>query len=247
MEKGSLNTMEWDDKEAQGVVQIGGVRLPLMGTGRIYICGITPYDTTHLGHAATFVWADMAARVLHLTGHPVEVCRNITDVDDHLLIQAKEQDVPWKSLATQQSYRFEHDMDLLGISRPAFEPRSHDHVDGVIALAIELLVRGVAYERNGSVYFRGGEVHQTAGLSRERGDIAGGRTRRPPRRPEQGRFARCRVMDALDRRRAGLAEPVGSGAAGLARGVHGHGPHDLRCHGGPARRGRRSGVPAPRL
>ena len=90
MEKGSLNTMEWDDKEAQGVVQIGGVRLPLMGTGRIYICGITPYDTTHLGHAATFVWADMAARVLRLTGHPVEVCRNITDVDDHLLVQAKE-------------------------------------------------------------------------------------------------------------------------------------------------------------
>jgi len=167
MEKGSLNTMEWDDREAPGVVQIGGVRLPLMGTGRIYICGITPYDTTHLGHAATFVWADMAARVLRLTGHPVEVCRNITDVDDHLLVQAKERGVPWKSLATQQSYRFERDMDLLGISRPAFEPRSHDHVDGVIALAIELLARGVAYERNGSVYFRGGAVHETVGLSRE--------------------------------------------------------------------------------
>ena len=84
-----MNTMAWVDKEAQGVVQIGGVRLPLLGTGRIYVCGITPYDTTHLGHAATFVWADMAARVLRLTGHPVEVCRNITDVDDHLLVQAK--------------------------------------------------------------------------------------------------------------------------------------------------------------
>ena len=138
-----------------------------MGTGRIYICGITPYDTTHLGHAATFVWADMAARVLRLTGHPVEVCRNITDVDDHLLVQAKERGVPWKSLATQQSYRFERDMDLLGVSRPAFEPRSHDHVDGVIALAVELLVRGVAYQRNGSVYFRGNAVHETVGLSRE--------------------------------------------------------------------------------
>ena len=115
MEKGSLNTMAWDDKEAQGVVQIGGVRLPLLGTGRIYVCGITPYDTTHLGHAATFVWADMAARVLRLTGHRVEVCRNITDVDDHLLVQAKVEGVPWQSLATQQSYRFERDMDLLGI------------------------------------------------------------------------------------------------------------------------------------
>jgi cysteinyl-tRNA synthetase len=161
-----MDTMALFDDEGQGVVQIGGTRLPLMGTGRIYICGITPYDTTHLGHAAAFVWADMAARILRLTGHPVEVCRNITDVDDHLLLQAKVEGVPWKSLATQQSYRFEHDMDLLGIAHPAFEPRSHDHVDGVIALAAELLARGLAYERNGSVYFRGGAVHETAGLSR---------------------------------------------------------------------------------
>ena len=159
--------MALTDETGHDVVQINGVRLPILGTGRIYVCGITPYDTTHLGHAATFIWSDMAARVLHLTGNPVEVCRNITDVDDHLLVQAKEQDVPWKSLATQQSYRFERDMELLGIARPAFEPRSHDHVDGVIALAVELLARNVAYERNGSVYFRGGAVHETAGIGRE--------------------------------------------------------------------------------
>ena len=144
-----------------------GIRLPLLGTGRIYVCGITPYDTTHLGHAATFVWADMAARILRLTGHPVEVCRNITDVDDHLLVQAKEEGVSWRSLATQQSYRFERDMDLLGVAHPAFEPRSHDHVDGVITLAIELLASGLAYERNGSVYFRGGSVFDAVGLGRE--------------------------------------------------------------------------------
>ena len=154
-------------EEGQGVVQIGGIRLPLLGTGRIYVCGITPYDTTHLGHAATFVWADMAARVLRLTGHPVEMCRNITDVDDHLLVQAKVEGVSWKSLATQQSYRFERDMDLLGIAHPAYEPRSHDHVDGVITLAIELLARGLAYERNGSVYFGGSAVYESVGLSRE--------------------------------------------------------------------------------
>ena len=103
--------MALTDDTGHHIVQIDGVRLPVLGTGRIYVCGITPYDTTHLGHAATFIWADMAARVLRLTGNPVEVCRNITDVDDHLLVQAKEQDVPWKSLATQQSYRFERDME----------------------------------------------------------------------------------------------------------------------------------------
>ena len=159
--------MALTDETGHDVVQINGVRLPILGTGRIYVCGITPYDTTHLGHAATFIWSDMAARVLHLTGNRVEVCRNITDVDDHLLVQAKEQDVSWKSLATQQSYRFERDMELLGIARPAFEPRSHNHVDGVIALAVELLARNVAYERNGSVYFRGGAIHETVRLARD--------------------------------------------------------------------------------
>lgn len=162
-----MGTVPASDENALGTVRIGDTRLPLMGKGRMYVCGITPYDTTHLGHAATFVWADMAARVLRLTGHPVEVCRNITDVDDHLLRQARVEGVPWKSLATQQAYRFERDMDLMGISHPAFEPRSHDHVDGVISLTAELLTTGLAYERHGSVYFRGGGVYETVGLSRE--------------------------------------------------------------------------------
>lgn len=168
LERGASIVMASDD---QGVLRVGDVRIPLLGTGRIYICGITPYDTTHLGHAATFVWADMAARVLRLTGQRVDVCRNITDVDDHLLIQAREQGVSWQSLATQQSYRFEHDMDLLGVSHPAFEPRSHDHVDGVIALTVELLLRDMAYERNGSVYFRGAAVHETLGLHHDEATV----------------------------------------------------------------------------
>ena len=62
--------------------------MPVIGSARVYVCGITPYDTTHLGHAATFVWTDLAARVLHLTGAHVDVCRNVTDVDDHLLAEA---------------------------------------------------------------------------------------------------------------------------------------------------------------
>ena len=156
-----------DALDVGGPLLVGHTRLPVLGTARIYVCGITPYDTTHLGHAATFVWADLAARVLHRAGRSVEVCRNITDVDDDLLAQARERRVSWRSLATQQAYRFERDMDDLGIAHPTYEPRSHDHVDGVIALVEELLVRGAAYERRGSVYFRGGEVYRRAGLTRD--------------------------------------------------------------------------------
>ena len=148
-------------------LQIGGVKVPIIGTARVYVCGITPYDATHLGHAATFVWADLAVRVLHLTGQRVEVCRNVTDVDDHLLMQAKERGVPWRSLATQETYRFERDMEDLGVARPAFEPRSHDYVDEVVAMTRELVEQGRAYARNGSVYFRGRDVRERAGLARE--------------------------------------------------------------------------------
>ncbi len=108
----------------------------------IYVCGITPYDTTHLGHAATFVWTDLAARVMRLTGTHVDMCRNVTDVDDHLLAEARASGVPWRSLATQQTYRFERDMSDLGIARPAYEPSSHDYVDDVIRLALELYRTG---------------------------------------------------------------------------------------------------------
>ena len=145
---------------------IGGRRVPVLGRARFYACGITPYDTTHLGHAATFIWADVAARVLRLAGAQVEVCRNITDVDDHLLVEAKAMDVPWRSLATQQTYRFTRDMADLGVSQPTYEPRSYDHVEEVISLTAELVERSLAYSRNGSVYFGGGDVHNGAGLDR---------------------------------------------------------------------------------
>jgi cysteinyl-tRNA synthetase len=149
-------------------VRFGGTHLPVLGRASMYICGITPYETTHVGHAATFVWADVAARVLRLAGAAVEVCRNVTDVDDHLLIQAQREGVSWRSLAAQETYRFEHDMAALGVVRPTYEPRSRDYVDEVIALALELLGRDAAYVRNGSVYFRGGAVAASAGLDRDR-------------------------------------------------------------------------------
>jgi cysteinyl-tRNA synthetase len=150
------------------VLRVGNERLPVLGRARLYVCGITPYETTHVGHAATFVWADVAARILRLVGAAVDVCRNVTDVDDHLLVQATREGVSWRSLATQETYRFERDMAALGVARPSFEPRSHDYVDEVIALAQELLENGTAYEHNGSVYFRGADVITDVGISRER-------------------------------------------------------------------------------
>jgi cysteinyl-tRNA synthetase len=153
--------------ESRGALRVGDSLLPLIGRARVYVCGITPYDTTHLGHAATFVWADVAARVLRLSGVGVEVCRNITDVDDVLFRAADERDGSWRSLATQQTYRFEADMRSLGVARPAFEPHARDYIDEVIALAQALLAAGAAYEREGTVWFRGQAVTAASELELE--------------------------------------------------------------------------------
>ena len=71
-----------------GPMTLGGITLPLVGRARVYACGITPYDVTHVGHAAAFVWVDTLARVLREGGAEVIICRNVTDVDDVLLAAA---------------------------------------------------------------------------------------------------------------------------------------------------------------
>lgn len=140
------------------IFSLDGVQLPVLARARIYLCGITPYDTTHIGHAATFVWVDTLARVLDHVGVETQVCRNITDIDDVLLVAAQKAGTTWSALATQQTYRFVEDMRRLRVRRPAFEPQSRDYVTDVIFLARALLDRGAAYERGGTVWFKGAAV-----------------------------------------------------------------------------------------
>ncbi len=137
------------------VVTLGGTALPLVGRARVYACGITPYDVTHLGHAATFVWVDTLVRVLHASGAEVIVCRNVTDVDDVLLAAASRVGEPYDRFAAIQQFYFDRDMAALGVAPPAIQPRAHAYVGPVIALASGLLAQGAAYERDGQVYFRG--------------------------------------------------------------------------------------------
>jgi cysteinyl-tRNA synthetase len=143
---------------------IGGRPLPIVGRARMYVCGITPYDTTHLGHARTFVWADTVSRTLRHYGVTVEVCRNVTDVDDVLTRAARRAGSPYDSFAAVRQFYFAQDMAALGVSRVTFEPRAHNHVAEVIALAQALVDTGHGYVRDGAVYFRGAGVHERAGI-----------------------------------------------------------------------------------
>ncbi|MFC6286117.1 cysteine--tRNA ligase [Nocardioides sp. GCM10027113] len=146
---------------------LGGNLLPVAGAARLYVCGITPYDVTHLGHAATFVWADVLASVLHAGGPAVHVCRNVTDVDDVLLDAARDRGWYYDEFALEQEALFDQSMRALRVATPEARPRARHHVDAVQQLGQALLDSGAAYERGGAVWFRGEAVAAASGLDRE--------------------------------------------------------------------------------
>jgi cysteinyl-tRNA synthetase len=148
-------------------LHLAGRRLPMISPARLYVCGITPYDVTHLGHAATFIWADAVRAVLRAVGVDVTVCRNVTDVDDVLTRAARTRGRPYDEFALHQEYLFDKDMTALRIPAPAHEPRARHHITHVQQLAAALLANGHAYVRDGFVYFRGAPVAARAGLDRE--------------------------------------------------------------------------------
>ena len=107
---------------AHGGEEIGGQRVELLDRARIYACGITPYDVTHLGHAATFLWVDTLTRVLRSVGVEVELCRNVTDVDDVLDAAAARAGAPSDAFAAMQQFQFDQDMARLGFGNRRTSP-----------------------------------------------------------------------------------------------------------------------------
>lgn len=118
----------------------------------IYTCGITPYDATHLGHAATFIAYDVLQRRLLDKGHTVQVVRNVTDVDDPLFAKAREMGVHYLDLAAGEEARFERDMEALN-ALPVSTPRASSAIPDIRRCIAMVLERGYAYEGGGSVYF----------------------------------------------------------------------------------------------
>ena len=120
---------------------------------RMYVCGITPYDSTHLGHAATYLAYDVLIRRLEELGHAVALVRNVTDVDDSILPKARQLGVNYLELADAEMARFRSDMEALGMRPPVAEPRATEAVPQIIDLVSRLLAAGHAYRADGSVFF----------------------------------------------------------------------------------------------
>jgi len=112
---------------------------------RLYVCGITPYDATHLGHAATYVTFDLVGRVLRDAGHQVEYVQNVTDIDDPLLERAARDSRDWRDLATSQIDLFRDDMTALAVLPP-------DELVGVVESMPEITEAVRALVEAGTAY-----------------------------------------------------------------------------------------------
>ena len=112
----------------------------------MYVCGITPYDSTHLGHAATYLTFDLINRYLITQGHAVHFVQNITDVDDPLFERAARDGVDWKELGTSQINLFRSDMEELSVIPPRDYIGAMESIDEVVAMVSRLLDRGAAYQ-----------------------------------------------------------------------------------------------------
>ncbi len=119
----------------------------------MYTCGITPYDATHLGHAATYLTYDVLQRRLRDLGHETRCVRNVTDVDDDLLRKSRELDVHYLDLAASETARFDSDMEALEMIPSYSEPRATSAIADIRGFIAMVLNSGHAYEAGGGVYF----------------------------------------------------------------------------------------------
>lgn len=159
---------------------------------RMYTCGITPYDATHIGHATTFLAFDVLYRHLLDAGHEVRYVRNVTDVDDSLLGRARQLGVHYLDVAAAGLARFDADLDALGLLAPTSEPRATSAIGEIRRVIGTLLDQGLAYSAgDGWVYFAAtsaptfGELsgldhRRMVEIGRDRGELADPPGRRHP-------------------------------------------------------------------
>ncbi|GCE48342.1 cysteinyl-tRNA synthetase [Thermosporothrix hazakensis] len=120
---------------------------------RMYVCGVTPYDTTHLGHAFTYVTFDTLKRYLEFKGYTVRYVQNVTDIDDDILRKSREVGMAWDELGRKETERYLRDMDMLNVKRPDVYARATEEIPGVIEVIKGLIERGLAYVNEGCVFY----------------------------------------------------------------------------------------------
>ncbi|HWH81714.1 MAG TPA: cysteine--tRNA ligase [Burkholderiaceae bacterium] len=124
------------------------------GHVRMYVCGVTTYDLSHIGHARMMIAFDLIYRWLKVIGYRVTYVRNVTDIDDKIIRRALERNIPIRELTTDMLAAMHADLDALGVQRPTHEPRATEHVPQMLAMIKTLEDKGLAYRStNGDVNY----------------------------------------------------------------------------------------------
>ena len=123
------------------------------GEIKMYSCGVTVYDLSHVGHARMMVVFDMISRYLRFAGYRVTFVRNFTDIDDKIIRRANQENVPASEISERYIAGFRQDIAALGAMAPEVEPKATEHVAEMIALIERLIAGGYAYVVDGDVYF----------------------------------------------------------------------------------------------
>ena len=123
------------------------------GQVRMYVCGVTVYDASHIGHARSAIVFDVIRRYLLFKGYQVRFIKNFTDVDDKIIRRAQREGVSASEIAERYIEEFHRDMEAIGVLRADVEPRATEHIDAMIALIEHLVRGGFAYVVDGDVYF----------------------------------------------------------------------------------------------
>ena len=135
---------------------------------RIYLCGVTVYDQSHIGHARTIIVFDTLRRFLEANDIPVELIQNFTDVDDKIINRAKEQGESASGLSTKYIQTYFEDSDRLNIKRATNYPKATEHIKDMINLIEELVTKESAYVSKNGVYFRVSKFSEYGKLSKKK-------------------------------------------------------------------------------
>jgi len=142
---------------------------------RVYVCGITPYSESHIGHSRFAVFWDVVRRYLEYRGHHVLMVQNLTDVEDKLIEASREERKPPMVIARRYAKQFNKDVARLGVVPAQLQPRASEHIDDIIAMIEVLVEKGHAYVVSGDVYFEVNSFRNYGKLSgRQAGDVMAG-------------------------------------------------------------------------
>lgn len=150
---------------------------PIADPVRIYVCGMTVQDRPHMGHMRAYVTADILNRYLKFSGYNTYLIQNVTDIDDKVIIRAKEENKDYRKIADQFNAEYLAVIDTLNIERADYYPRATQHIQEIIELVKQLIDKGLAYSANGDVYYDVTKFIDYGKLSKKRLDglIAGAR------------------------------------------------------------------------